>query len=91
MEIHSEYKPIVEVLELAISSFETYHDRYIKVIVKDAKLLAADPCNRRIVDRRVYSYSATLTKMSAKRLSGFNPDALTKKDFQELLAFFRSL
>lgn len=87
----SEYSSIVEVLELAVSSFNTYHDRYVKVIVKDAKLLMEDPHNRMIVDRRVYAYSATLTKMPAKKLKEFNPDALTRKDFQELLDFFRSL
>lgn len=87
----SEYRSIVEVLELAVSSFDTYHDKYIKVIVKDAKLLELDPRNRGIVDRRVYAYSATLSKMPKKKLSAFNPDALTRKDFQELLAYFSSL
>lgn len=86
-----EYQPIVDILEMAISRFETYNDSFIKIIVKDAQLLVRDQNNRRIVDRRVYEYSATLSHMTAIKLKGFNPDALTKKDFIEILKYFRSL
>ena len=92
MDRFSEYRPVVEVLELAIASFGNYHDKYIKIIVRDAQLLVSDANNRRLVDRRVYVYSATLSKMrDKKKLCSYNPEALTKKDFQELLSFFRSL
>ena len=88
----SEYKPVVEVLELAVARFDNYHDKYIKIIVRDAQLLVSDANNRRLVDRRVYAYSATLSKMQdKKRLCAYNPNALTKKDFQDLLSFFSSL
>ena len=92
MDIFSEYWPVVEVLELAVAGFDNYDDKYIKIIVRDAQLLVIDAENRRLVDRRVYAYSATLSKMrDKKRLYAFNPDALTKKDFQELLSYFSSL
>lgn len=92
MDRFSEYRPVVEVLELAVASFNKYHDKYIKIIVRDAQLLVSDANNRRLVDRRVYAYSATLSKMrDKKKLCAYNPEALTKKDFQELLSFFRSL
>ena len=92
MDRFSEYRPVVEVLEFAVASFNNYHDKYIKIIVRDAQLLVCDANNRRLVDRRVYAYSATLSKMrDKKKLCNYNPDALTKKDFQELLSFFRSL
>ena len=88
----SEYRAVVEVLELAVASFDTYNDKYIKIIVRDAQLLVADANNKRYVDRRVYSYSATLSKMlDKKRLCSYNPEALSKQDFKDLLAFFSSL
>lgn len=87
----AEYQSIVGVLEMAISRFDTYHDTFIKIIVKDAQLLGRDRNNRSIVDRRVYMYSASLSRMAPQVLNSFNPNALTKKDFLEILSFFRSL
>lgn len=88
----SEYSPVIEVLELAVASFETYNDKYISIIVRDAQLLVEDVNNKRFVDRRVYAYSATLSKMrDKKRLCTYDPRALTKNDLKELLSFFCSL
>lgn len=87
----SEYRAVVEVLELAVASFETYNDKYISIIVRDAQLLVEDVNNKRYVDRRVYAYSATLSKMQKKRLCSYNSEALTKNDLKELLVFFSSL
>lgn len=86
-----EFKPLKDILEVAITKYDTYEDRYVKVIVRDAQLLSRDPHNKSIVDRRVYAFSSTLSKMSLVRLQRFNPDALTRDDFKEILSYFNAL
>lgn len=85
------YEPICSLLDEAISENHEYQDEYIKVVVRDAKLISADDSSRYSVDREVYTYSSALSEMNTEYLMPMQPEALTIDDYKQIKEFFTSL
>lgn len=91
--IHSkeEFEPIRSILNEVTSGLCVQHE-IISIVVKDAQLIASNDYHRFEADRRVYTYSSTLSRWSnKKRLARMNPSQLSMDDFVELRKFFEAL
>lgn len=87
----SEYTPIRSLLNIAVTEYSTYHDQYIKIMVKDAILLAQDDKYRYSANRRMYKYSAYLSRHSVSVIRKMNPDRLSLDDYRILFEIFNQL
>ena len=81
---------VIELLNIAIDNFDNYNDIFLRVIVRDAKLLASD-CNRYIysIDRRVLRFSSELSLYDREKLMLMDEDNLRKDDYQHIYNFFK--
>lgn len=85
----SEFEPIRSLLDIAINDFSNYQDKYLKIIVNDAKRLATDRDQYIYsVNHKVLKYSTELSKFDREKLMAFNETNLQKKDYEEILKFF---
>ena len=88
---HTEYNSIRSLLRVAIMKCDTYEDRYIRVIVKNAQQIVDDPDFKNSLTSDEYRFSTALTSMRKEELLGFKSEKLGKDDFVKLLQFFDNL
>lgn len=88
---HTEYNSIRSLLRVAIMKSDTYEDRYIRVIVKNAQQIVDDPDFKNSLTSDEYRFSTALTSMRKEELLGFKSEKLGKDDFVKLLQFFDNL
>ena len=86
-----EFVVIRTILKGAVANFETYHDKYIGIVIHDAQMMAADKFYRYKANKRVYHYSSFLCRHNVGLIEGMNPQRLKKEDYVKLLQFFEGL
>lgn len=87
----NEYTPIRSLLHYAVTEYETYQDQYIKVMVRDALLLAENKDYRLRADRRMIRYSLYLSQYKRDTIATMNPNALGRNEYNTLLEIFQNL
>lgn len=87
----NEFTPIRSLLHYAVKEFDTYQDQYIKVMVKDALLLAKDQGYLFRANRRMIRYSLYLSQHKRDVIATMNPNALGRNEYHTLLEIFRNL
>lgn len=87
----NEYTPIRSLLHYAVTEYETYQDQYIKVMVRDALLLAEDQSYRLRADRRMIRYSLYLSQHERAVIATMNPNALGRAEYNTLFEIFQNL
>lgn len=87
----NEYTPIRSLLNIAITREVNYQDDHLSVMVSDALSLIESSENRLHVNRRMYKYSAYISKHAPGVVQGMNPAALTHEDYERLLEIFNRL
>lgn len=87
----NEYTPIRSLLHYAVTEYETYQDQYIKVMVRDALLLAENKDYRLRADRRMIRYSLYLSQYKRDTIATMNPNALGRNEYSTLLEIFQNL
>ena len=88
---HSEYNSIRSLLRVAIMKSDTYEDKYIRVIVRNAQRIVNEPDFKNCLTSDEYRFSTALTSMRTEELFGFQSERLGKDDFVKLLQFFDNL
>ena len=84
----NEYTPIRSLLNIAVTEYATYHDQYIKIMVRDAISLSHDKTYRVVANTRMYRYSSYLSKHSVEVIRQMNPDRLSLSDYKTLFEIF---
>lgn len=87
----TEYTPIRSLLNIAVTEYESYHDKYIKIMVKDAIFLSENNEYRFKANRRVYKFSSYLSVNSIDIIKSMKPDHLTLDNYKTLFEIFKSL
>lgn len=86
-----EFLPVIQLLDIAIHDYTRYDDVALKIIVRDARLLAADKNkNLYIVDRGMLRYSRELSKLDRNKLMSMDYDNLQVEDYQYIYNFFKN-
>ncbi len=85
----SEFSSIMELLMVAINNYEQYEDTFIRIIVKDAKIIANERTYCDKVNRRVFLYSSELSKFDRRQLLSMDENNLQKTDYESILSFFK--
>ena len=86
-----EFEPVIQLLDIAINDYSHYEDNLLRIIVRDAKLLANDKQRYfYTVDRKLLLYSRELTKFDRKKLMAMDSDNLQVTDYIEINSFFKN-
>ena len=91
--VHSnhEYEEVISLLKVAIEHHSTYHDRYLKIIVRDAQLIKRHPERMQEISCEFKTYSIALSGSTNEQVAGMDPNSLSKDNLQTLLDIFGSL
>lgn len=87
----SDYTSIKRLLKIAIHENDTYKDEYIKIVVRDAKMVYTNPSSVNVIDQDAYRYSVPLARLQRPEIMSMCPEQLTIDDFRLLLEFFEML
>lgn len=86
-----EFEPIIQLLDIAINDYSHYEDVLLRIIVRDARLLANDKQRYfYTVDRKMLRYSRELTKLDRNKLMKMDCDNLQVRDYKQLYSFFKN-
>lgn len=86
-----EFVAIRSLLHIAITQQAAYHDKYISIMVRDAKEMCLNQAYRYRANKKVYHCSSFLCRHNRDLLQRLDPDAMGVAEYQMLLDFFESL
>lgn len=87
----NEYTPIRSLLNIAVTEYETYHDHYIEIMVRDAISLSQNQHHKINANRRMYRYSSYLSRHCSVEIQRMDPQRLTLDNYKTLLRIFSNL